>query len=362
MECDEESELFLDQWMEGIREKYLSTRYPLRGFFELTDRCNLNCVHCFINQPAGHKDFLNSELTTVQVFNILDSLAQAGCLFLVLTGGEVFLRKDFSDIYQHTLEVGILPSIFTNGTLITPESADLLQTYQPQVVDISLYGATRETFEAVTRTPGSYDRCMHTIEMLRSRNIRTALKTVVLATNRHELKEMQHMAEGLGVEFRYSLSIWPRLDGNLNPWDYSLSPEEAFAIELEDAGRMEEWRRQAERFNGVNPRDERVYGCGAGRHSFHIDARGNLSICTMARATQISLLENSFPDAWQELGSLRLIRRVKETPCQKCPASSVCVICPGMSQLVHGDNETPVESVCKSAKMRYDHLFSERMY
>jgi hypothetical protein len=130
-------------------------RYPLGGSLEVTERCNLACLHCFINQPAGNRDAAAGELTLPQVRNVLDQMAGAGCLFLLITGGEALLRPDFREIWSYAKRKGMLVSLFTNGTLVTPRIADFLAEWRPGAVEISC-GATQDTYERVTQVPGSY--------------------------------------------------------------------------------------------------------------------------------------------------------------------------------------------------------------
>ena len=90
-------------------------------------------------------------------------------------------------------------NLFSNGTLITPDLADFLRDVTPFQVEITVYGRTRETYEAVTRVPGSYERCLRGIDLLMARRIPLALKTVVMTINAHELWDLKTWAEGLGV-------------------------------------------------------------------------------------------------------------------------------------------------------------------
>jgi len=356
LDCPSEFDFDLDQWSDRINAQLKSARYPLSGLFELSERCNLRCVHCYINQPTGSLPVKQSELTTSQICQIIDAISSAGCLFLILTGGEVFVRPDFPEIYMHTLRAGILPTIFTNGTMITPELADLFASAPPQGVDITLYGATRETYEAVTRQPGSFDRCIRGINLLLERGVHVTLKAMLLNLNKHELNEMQALADQLGLKFRYDGTIWPRLDGDEQPYRDRVSPEEMFEIDRADTERFEEWRRRAKEFADTPIREEYVFSCGAALRSFHIDSKGNLCACTMVRYPSYNLLEIPFDEAWEKLGELRKLKRQRHTACETCLVGSLCAQCPGWSQLVHGDMETPVDFICKTGKFRYNHM------
>src|SRR5215467_11599283 len=178
-------------------------RKPLDVAIELTHRCPLNCQHCYNNLPMGDSAARSSELTSEEYRRLLDQLQGAGVLWMLFTGGEIFGRKDFPEIYKEAKRRGFLVTLFTNGTLITPALADMLAEYRPFEIEITLYGATRETYEALTRIPGSYDRCLRGIRLLLERNLPLKLKTVPTTINRHEVYEMKRIAEeGFGVEFK----------------------------------------------------------------------------------------------------------------------------------------------------------------
>lgn len=357
MDCiSQEPEQTLDDWGQTVLKRLAGKRYPIGGQFELTDRCNLSCVHCYINQPAGCQAARSKELSTDQVFYILDEIAKAGCLFLLLTGGEPLLRPDFKEIYMYARGRGLVVTLFTNATLMTEEIADMLAYAQPQMVDITLYGATRETYESVTQVKGSFERCMRGIQMLKDRNVRLALKSILLTKNRHELDAMRKFAESLGVELRYDGVIWPRLDGNLQTFEYRLSIDEMLALDRDTPERLAEWKKRADEFKDVTVRNEYVFSCGAGLRSFHINSRGEMSICTMVSKPTYNLFEMSFSAAWEKIGQMRHWKRELHTECETCKVGALCVQCPGWSQMVHDDNETPVDFICQLGYARHRQL------
>jgi len=159
---------------------------------EVTRRCPLNCVHCYNNLPLRDDENARRELSTAEHIRIIDEIAEAGCLWLTYSGGEIFARRDFLDIYTHAKKKGLLVTLFTGGTLITPQIADHLAIWRPHSVEITIYGSTRETHESVTRVPGSHDKCMRAIRLLCERKIALNLKTVVLTLNQHELGHIKN--------------------------------------------------------------------------------------------------------------------------------------------------------------------------
>jgi len=125
---------------------------------ELTARCNNDCRHCYINLPAGDKAARAAELTTDEVLALGREAADLGALWVLLTGGEPLLRDDFAEVYLGLKRLGLLVSVFTNACLVTPEHVELFRRYPPRDIEVSVYGATRETYERVTRRPAPTTR------------------------------------------------------------------------------------------------------------------------------------------------------------------------------------------------------------
>jgi MoaA/NifB/PqqE/SkfB family radical SAM enzyme len=145
-------------WNLDLHQRVVAQRVPVCGSLEITQRCNLKCTHCYSSLALGDKEARSSELTYDEHCRILDEITAAGCLWLLFTGGEIFARKDFLDIYTYAKQKGLIISLFTNGTLITPRVADYLVQWRPFAIEITLYGRTRETYERVTGISGSYGK------------------------------------------------------------------------------------------------------------------------------------------------------------------------------------------------------------
>lgn len=352
MECPHLPELGYGEFSRRLHEKAAGRRLPLVGSLELTFRCNLHCVHCYL--AHGHSGLPGQqELTVGEIGAILDAAVDEGCLWLLLTGGEPLLRPDFADIYVRAKRRGLIVSLFTNGTLLTPRIADLLAEWRPFVVEITLYGRTQETYERITGVPGSHARCLRGIELLLERGIHLNLKTMVMTLNQQELGEMEAYAESLGVEFRFDTLLNAGLDGSLAPTRFRLAPEEVVALDIADAKRMESWHKFCDRFIGAPLDVEHLYICSAGLDSFHIDPYGWLSACMIAREPHYDLRAGSFHRGWTEwMGRLRERKRTRDVACAHCPLISLCGQCPGWAQLEHGDPEEPVDYLCQVAHLR----------
>ena len=299
------------------------------------------------------------ELTGSELRSLIDQIEAEGTLSLLLTGGEPLIRDDFCDIYAYVKKKGLLVTLFTNGTLITPELADYLAEWPPRSVEITLYGATCSTYEAVTRVPGSYSRCLNGIQLLLERRVPIGLKTMALSVNKHELNAMKAYAEELGVTFRYDWCINPRLDGGRSPLEFRVSPEEAVFIEQEDEKRLGDLKQFSDKFGHPPLHPENLYFCAAGLTSFHVDSHGGLSACMMSRMPSFDLRKGSFRQGWLEfIPQVLAQKREHVTPCQSCDLVFLCGQCPAWGQLESGDPELPVEYLCRLAHLRAEAISS----
>jgi len=354
MECPHIPEINYGQFSKRIYGKILAKRIPINGSIELTFRCNLRCAHCYSNLPLNDKDALEKELKTEEIFDILDQIAEAGCLWLLITGGEPLVREDFLDIYTYAKKKGFIVTLFTNGTLLTPPIADYLAEWPPFSVEITLYGITRETYERVTRVSDSFERCIKGINLLLEHRIPLKLKTMVMTLNRDELWQIKEYAEGLGVKFRFDPILNPRLDSSKSPCSLRLSPEEVVELDLADEKRLKGWQEFCEKFWGSS-KSNYLYNCGAGIFSFHIDPYAQMSVCEMSRFQNYDLRHGSFNKGWHHSIPHCLTLKAKSNyQCGQCELISLCGQCPGWAYLETGDPEKPVEYLCQIAHLRAD--------
>lgn len=352
MDCPRIPEISYNNWSLALHNRVLDKRIPISGSLELTFRCNNNCIHCYCNIPANDRAEMSKEMDTFMINRILGQIADEGCLWLMITGGEPLLRPDFKEIYLYAKKKGILITLFTNGTLIDEKMADFLADWMPYSIEITLYGASEKTYEDVTRIHGSYKKCMKGIELLLERKIPLELKTMAIRQNVHELSVMKKYAEDLGLKFRFDPIINARLDMCKNTQSTRINVEDVVRLDLEDEKRLKEWKEFCEKYI-IPPDSDKLYTCGAGVGSFHIDPYGNLTICIMARKDKYNLRVGRFRDGWYNfIKGLRDKPQSMDNRCSSCELMSLCGQCPGWSQLEHGDDESPVDYLCEIAHRR----------
>jgi radical SAM protein with 4Fe4S-binding SPASM domain len=340
-----------------LHQRQGGQRAPLQVSIEVTRRCPLECQHCYNNLPMGDQNARSREMTTEEHFRMLDELVDMGCFWLLYTGGEIFARKDFLEIYTYAKKKGFLITLFTNGTLITEKIADYLVEWPPFAIEITLYGRTKETYEALTQIPGSYERCLRGIKLLSKRGLPLKLKTVATSINKHEIFAMKQFAEEeLGVNFKFDAQINPRIDCSQSPLAVRLTPEEVVALDFHAPERAAEYRRLAERDLATPPnlaQSDTMYSCGGGMNSFAVNPYGEIGICLISQQETFSVREAGVNAVWeQSLFQLRQRKRTRLTKCMQCRIQSLCGMCPANGEMENGDRESPVEFLCHVAHLR----------
>jgi radical SAM protein with 4Fe4S-binding SPASM domain len=329
---------------------------PSNVTLEITHRCPLSCRHCYNNLPMGDQAARRAELSVEEYSRILDQLADAETLWLLFTGGEIFARRDFLDIYTYAKRRGFIITLFTNGTMISPRIADHLVAYRPFAIEITLYGRTRETYEALTRIPGSYDACLRGIRLLQERKLPLTVKTVAVTVNKHEIWEMgRFVEEDLGLPFRFDAMMSPRIDCSQSPLATRLAPDEIVELDLRDPRRVDDWQKFSKYFLAP-PRpgtDGDVYHCGGGVSAFSVDPSGQMAICAFSQRDEYSLRTGTVAAGWAEfLKGVRERKASRVTKCTACHLKAACGMCPANAELENGDPEEPVGFLCHVAHLR----------
>lgn len=332
-----------------IHRKAIDRRMPIDGTIELTHRCNLRCAHCYCLPESGR-----AELGRSEICRIIDEIAEAGCLWLLFTGGEPLLRPDFFDIYLHAKRRGLLITLFSNATLIDERVVDILAEYPPFFMEVSVYGMTEETYEKVTRVKGSYGAFRKGLDLIRERGLPLKLKTMALTLNAHEMEDMEGWARGLGFEFRFDSLVHPRIDGSREPCAYRLSPRQAVSLDAANEEKREKMEYACkEAFN--TKASDRLFECSGGTVSFHIDPYGQLRPCDMVREIRRDLGAADFANAWADLEADVTRRKIPAGfRCEGCVIAGMCNQCPGWAFLENGDMHSISEHMCEIAHLRAD--------
>jgi len=338
---------------------------PLSGIFdlELTERCNNDCIHCCLNLPGDDVRARSRELSTPGIIAILKEAAALGALSVRFTGGEPLLRDDFTDLYLSARRLGLKVMLFTNARLITPDLASLFARIPPlEMIEVTVYGMRRESYEAVSRVPGSYEEFRRGVGLLLNKKVPFVVKGAVLPPNLKEMEEFETWAITLpAMDARPTYAMFFDLRGRRDSpvknrliRSLRVSPEDGVIL-LRRQGRayLQEMRGFCGKFMG--PPGDLLFSCGAG-HGACVDAYGKLQPCLTLRHPEMvydlhegslkEALTNFFPRLREET---RAANPDYLARCARCFLKGLCEQCPAKSWAEHGALDTPVEYFCRVA-------------
>ncbi|MEK6732146.1 MAG: radical SAM protein [Candidatus Omnitrophota bacterium] len=336
---------------------------------ELTERCNNNCVHCCINLPAEDMKAKKEEMSSAEIKGILKEAASLGCLTVRLTGGEPLLREDFEEIYLFARKLGLKVLIFTNACLITPHLAELFSRIPPlEEIEISLYGMKKSSYEAVSRSPGSFESAFRGVNLLFEKKVPFGVKGVLLPPNRREIDEFEMRSNAIPwmkelSPYTIFLDLHCRRDGNKNELIKKLrvAPEEGLKIMVQA---YKDYTKGMKKLCSkvMKPAGNKLFPCGAGKGSGCIDAYGNFQPCLLLKHpdTSYNLSKGSLKEAltvfFPKVRKMKAANPRYLSRCAHCFLRTLCEQCPAKSWAEWGTLDTPVEYFCKIAHAQAKYL------
>ncbi|MFC1857290.1 radical SAM protein [Thermodesulfobacteriota bacterium] len=342
---------------------------------ELTERCNNNCIHCYINLPAEDITAKSRELSTEEIKETLQDAASLGCFTVRFTGGEPLLREDFEDLYIFARRQGLKVLLFTNATLITPHLAELFYQIPPLVeIEITVYGMRKKSYEAVTRVSGSYEAARQGINLLLEKKVPFVVKSALLPPNRYEMENFEAWASTIPwMEKPPSYTIFfdlrcRRDSQEKNRLIKSLrsSPGDGLGIL---ARRQKEYFKEMKEFCSkfISPPGENLFSCGAGVGSGCVDAYGYFQSCILLRHpdTTYNIKNGSLQEAlvrfFPKMREIKTSNPAYLDRCGRCFLKGLCEQCPAKSWMEHGTLDTPVEYLCEiaHAQAKYSGLLAK---
>ena len=356
-------------------QKAARERIPISGTFELTPRCNMNCAMCYIRMSESEMRSRGSVRTAAQWIDLGRACAEKGMLFLLLTGGEPFLRKDFREIYTELKNLGLLITINTNATLIDEETVRWLSEDAPARVNVTLYGANNDTYRRLCGHAHGFDAAVRGIELLQDAGI---LVNINSSFTRYNLQDMEGIAEfgkSHGLRVNAATYMFPPVrssrEGEVNT-QVRFTPEEAGAARakadllllppqelerrlycvhhgcVEDVATDEDCERVP---------DEKM-GCMAGKASFWVTWDGRMTPCGMMNAPVVRPFETGFEVAWETILT-ETDKLLLPAECGDCKMRASCMICGALSTAEEGCSHKKPEYLCRQTRSYLDELEKE---
>lgn len=330
-----------------MNQKALDLGVPLSVHLDLTYRCNERCVHCYLD----HDD--HGEMTTVEISDLLVELADAGVFFLSFSGGEVFMRRDFFEIVEKARQLLFNVKVKTNGVMIRKEEAARLRQLGVEQVQISVYSHRAEVHDAITKLPGSLERTIRAIRLLKSEGLKVSISNVVMNTNFVDQRGVMMLARELGAEYTLDPTITPKLDG-----DASILSLRIAGDDLKDVFHDPDLVGNVEEFCAPPPPPgvDVMEGlpCSAGHTACYISPYGDVFPCVQFPLPTGNVRRQKFLDIWRYSPQLKEVRsiRAKDLPtCSTCAHVGTCTRCPGLAYM-EGNMRGPSTADCEKSFYR----------
>ncbi|MBA3902101.1 MAG: heme d1 biosynthesis radical SAM protein NirJ [Rhodocyclaceae bacterium] len=183
--------------------------------WNLIRRCNLTCKHCY--SISADKDF-PGELSTAEIYGVMDDLKRHQVPVLILSGGEPLLRPDIFDIAKRAKSMGFYVGLSSNGTLITEANIDRIAEIDFNYVGVSLDGI-RETHDKFRRMAGAYEKSLHGIRLCRDLGLKVGVRFTMTQDNAHDLPGLLRLVEDEGIDRFYFSHLNYAGRGNKNRKD-----------------------------------------------------------------------------------------------------------------------------------------------
>lgn len=344
----------MDRWIRRTVERHL----PWSVHVDLTYRCNERCIHCYLD----HED--HGEMTTREIKDALDQLAEAGTLFLTFSGGEIFLRKDLFELIAYARALHFDLSLKSNALLIDASRACRLRELGVRRIQISIYSTEPEIHDAITKVPGSLQRSLAAIRFLQAQGLNVKIACPLMKQNLTAYRDVQSLAEELGVPYVLDLTITPKMDGDKGILALRI-PSQALLPVLQDARGIAPNKSPAgapqpvlatgsASSSGIESQSYEDIPCSAGHNSCYISPYGDVLPCVQMPVPTGNLRRQRFRDIWFGSGEMNRVRAVRESQlpvCSHCSIRTYCERCPGLAQMEGGDLLGAYERACELAEL-----------
>lgn len=332
---------------------------PFLISWSITNKCNLNCKHCYSNssEDAGQDD-----LTTQECLKVIDELADWDIGLLIFDGGEPLLREDFFQIAEYASSKGITTGIGSNGLLIDRDIARQLVNAGVKYASISIDGANAETHDAFRGKSGSFKEALEGASACKTASLPFQFNTVLRKGTISQISDIMRLAVDYGAYAFELLDLMLVGRAQKECQDEALSVEERqdivewlaeaqveYPLEIETPGcpmyPLTLIQREIHPKHIPMERLARIAyygrGCAAGRPRGYLVIRNNGEVnpCIFLQVKVGNVKEKKIKEIWQEspiLAQLRS-REFLKGECGQCQYRDICAGCRGRAYVETGD-------------------------
>lgn len=334
---------------------------PLSGTFELTPRCNFSCKMCYIHRAQNDAAALAQERSAADWLRLAEDCCRAGTLLLLLTGGEPLLRPDFREIYSGCKRLGLMLSINTNASLLDEKMAEFLANDPPLRVNITLYGASPETYGALCGNSSAWEKTTRAIELLQNAGILVKLNLSVTPYNRQDVPAIFNFANSHGLPLQAATYMFPPVRAcehgafcadRLTPAQAAEEKLRCDRLRFSPDECRSRWQSLLRGEAVPDPDAEcqelptQKLACRAGSSTFWVTWEHELRPCGMMTQPGVRLDDLPFEAAWQKLRD-ETGRILVPAKCTACPARHACDQCAAVCQAESGSFTQPPDYLCR---------------
>lgn len=351
-----------------LHQKASRLGIPLNGTFEVTPCCNMACRMCYVRKTEEEQEAIAPLKTAEEWLELAHEAKKQGLLYLLLTGGEPFLRPDFRYILQQLHREGLVISINSNGTMIDEETAAWLRETPPVRMNITLYGASDETYARLCGCADGFTRTTHAIRLLRDAGINVKINCSLTPYNKDDLHGIFEFGRQEGLQVQATSYMFPpirREENGIgeNSGRFTAAEAAYYAARIlcERAGEdafLEMMRNNVQAPIPSQPDDDcggegDGIRCRAGKCSFWVTWDGKMLPCGMLPSSMgQDVFRIGFSEAWETVKARSAEIRLPSA-CAGCEAKDQCKACAAMVYTESGDFRKVPRYRCSMTK-EYD--------
>ncbi len=327
--------------------------------WEITRRCNLNCVHC--RSSSGMESKEHPDFSFEEACRVIDDISGYAKPVIVLSGGEPLLREDVFDIAKYGTEKGLRMCLASNGTLVTDEICVKIKESGIRIVSLSLDGSTAEIHDDFRSQKGAFAGTINAAELFKKHGIEFIVNSSFTKRNQEDIASVYKLAKKLGATAWYMFMIVPTGRGEdimeeliskedyeeLLDWHYEMEKNESdilvrptcaphyYRVQLQKKKEQKDkFERRTLKFSTGGAK-----GCIAGQLIALIDVDGNVLPCSYFPKAAGNVREESFKEIWEDSKLFHDMRDFKsyKGKCGSCEYINVCGGCRARAYAINGD-------------------------
>lgn len=311
--------------MSALHFRTRSMGIPFSGMVELTPRCNLHCGFCYVCDRGKHLD-VSGEKSAEEWLDLISQAVDLGLLKLAFTGGDPFMREDFEEIYCKAYDMGLRLSVLTNAILIGKKQRNWLKKRKPDVISVSLYGASEESYRTVSGGYGNFKRLKDSLDGLQEDGLSFELKALAMRPLIGEYEAMGCLVADYQCQGKFDPYMCSgRDDPERYLAEWRVPPIQILKL-FRDFHKSLLTSAPPVKKSKEKPNSGHFY-CGAGKNCFFVTWDGRMLGCPSLYCFASRPFEVGFASAWADLKTL-ICNTEPCLECQNCEERDICSACP----------------------------------